>query len=293
VASTTKETSKDGASSDFNDEEDESEEESVSEADSGHGNVNEERVREDSPTSSSGSSSDGDEETTSELSSNDSESIGSSASSESLSDTSVPRIPAKLDTESKSLRILPLPQSSSGSTSVLSITIPNSTIAKKELTSEIHPLEALYKRPQTGLETSLNSTQPTFSFFGADADADEDHEAEQQDQVPITPYTQQEFEFRRSRSAAPTPDTAHHNKRFIWPKDNEIDEEQGEGASPTPKNQATQSRDAADGDTPVNDFQKWFYEHRGEVNRAWKKKRKLAAKEKRQRENRKRQDRLI
>jgi hypothetical protein len=40
-----------------------------------------------------------------------------------------------------------------------------------------------------------------------------------------------------------------------------------------------------------SDFQKWFYEHRGDTSRAWKKRRREAAKDKRQRENRKKGDR--
>jgi hypothetical protein len=36
----------------------------------------------------------------------------------------------------------------------------------------------------------------------------------------------------------------------------------------------------------TSDFQKWFWEHRGDLNRSWKKRRKTTAKEKRYRENR-------
>ena len=39
---------------------------------------------------------------------------------------------------------------------------------------------------------------------------------------------------------------------------------------------------------PESEFAKWFWEHRGETNRAWKRRRREAAKEKRLRENRKR-----
>jgi hypothetical protein len=42
-----------------------------------------------------------------------------------------------------------------------------------------------------------------------------------------------------------------------------------------------------------SDFQKWFYEHRGEANRAWKRRRKLVAKDKRHRENKRRSDRVM
>ena len=133
---------------------------------------------------------------------------------------------------------------------------------------------------------------PPFSFFGADPD-----EAESHNQVPFTPFTQREFEFRGQRSAAPTPDTAHPSKRFMWPVDKESDEEEGDESIGTPsakdkgKGVAADSKDGRDGKEPESDFQKWFYEHRGETNRAWKKRRKAAAKEVRQRENRKRADR--
>lgn len=43
----------------------------------------------------------------------------------------------------------------------------------------------------------------------------------------------------------------------------------------------------------TSDFQKWFWENRGEVNRGWKKRRKVVSKEKRQRENRKRGEQRV
>lgn len=100
------------------------------------------------------------------------------------------------------------------------------------------------------------------------------------------------------RSAAPTPDTAHANKRFVWPTDEDDEDGDGDGEEPdaasTPS--ASKSKAVVDGanggGTEETDFQKWFYEHRGEANRAWKKRRKVVAKEVRQRENRKRQERI-
>jgi hypothetical protein len=41
-------------------------------------------------------------------------------------------------------------------------------------------------------------------------------------------------------------------------------------------------------DEPESEFQKWFWENRGNVNRAWKKRKRTVAKDKRQRESRKR-----
>ncbi|KAE9377344.1 hypothetical protein N431DRAFT_555554 [Stipitochalara longipes BDJ] len=170
------------------------------------------------------------------------------------------------------------PQSSSGPG--LTIKIPDS-ITSTPIASSVHPLEALYKRksdeqPKAG---------PSFSFFGDNED--EDVAVETHLQVPLTPFTQKDFEYRGIRSAAPTPDTAHANKKFVWPTDNDDDDEEEQASSPIrePKGKEKEAE-------PESDFQKWFWENRGNVNRAWKKRRKVVAKEKRQRENRKRQDRL-
>ncbi|KAL3423686.1 hypothetical protein PVAG01_05433 [Phlyctema vagabunda] len=171
------------------------------------------------------------------------------------------------------------PESSSG----LTIKIP----APEVIATEIHPLEALYKRKAPASETE--ETQPeaaAFSFFGADNASDVDEEeAEKRDHVPMpmTPFTQKDFEHRGLRSAAPTPDTAHASKRFIWPNENE-DDEDDEDSSPI-----RESADRKEGKSAQDesDFQKWFWENRGDANRAWKKRRKVVAKEKRQRKNRK------
>jgi hypothetical protein len=172
------------------------------------------------------------------------------------------------------------PQSSSGPG--LTIKIPDS-MTSTPISSSVHPLEALYKRksdeqPKAG---------PSFSFFGDNEE--EDIGAETHLQVPLTPFTQRDFEYRGIRSAAPTPDTAHPNKRFVWPTNNDDDEEDEEEASSPIREPKGKEKEAE----PESDFQKWFWENRGNVNRAWKKRRKVVAKEQRQRENRKRQDRAI
>jgi hypothetical protein len=173
------------------------------------------------------------------------------------------------------------PQSSSGAG--LSIKIPES-MTSTPIASSVHPLEALYKQnpeeqPKAG---------PSFSFFG-DND-EEDIAGETHLQVPLTPFTQKDFEYRGIRSAAPTPDTAHPNKRFVWPTDNDDEDDDEEARSPIREPKGKQKDTEAE---PESDFQKWFWENRGDVNRAWKKRRKVVAKEKRQRENRKGQDRAI
>lgn len=193
------------------------------------------------------------------------------------------------------------PNSRPASSSGLTITIPPpANLATPAAESKsVHPLEALYKRPASTPSSKVQSGSskpdvPLFSFFGADQD-----EAESHDPVPFTPFTQREFEFRGQRSAAPTPDTAHPNKRFMWPVDKDNDEEEEgdeDGGTPSAKNKGKgisigSKEGEEDGKEPESDFQKWFYEHRGETNRAWKKRRKAVAKEARQRENRKRADR--
>jgi hypothetical protein len=190
-------------------------------------------------------------------------SASDSSSEESSSDES--------ETEEVQSAITSRPQSSAGP--ALTIKIPTPILA-------VHPLEALYKRPKTDANPNPTSS---FSFFGADNN--EEVEVETQLQVPLTPFTQKDFEFRGLRSAAPTPDTAHPNKRFIWPT--EDDDDDNEASSPIQKDGKPE-----EGKSESN-FQKWFWENRGETNRAWKKRRKEVAKEKRQRENRKRSDRAV
>jgi hypothetical protein len=119
----------------------------------------------------------------------------------------------------------------------------------------------------------------------------------------MTPFTRQDLELRGVRSAAPTPDTAHPSRRFTpWerendkgghddeePADEDSEEDEDELAS---TNSVTAPGDEGD-EKPASDFQKWFWENRGDLNRSWKKRRKTAGKEKRYRENKARMARAI
>ncbi|KAI5856150.1 hypothetical protein GGS23DRAFT_438309 [Durotheca rogersii] len=196
------------------------------------------------------------------------------------------------------------PKSSSSVTS-LTIKIPPATPAS----AKVHPLEALYKRPPGGAATPGQAAAEPFSFFGGDDDDDDDMEDEDDvvaplHQPPMTPFTKQDFDFRNVRSAAPTPDTAHPSRTFnLWPRngladdDDDDDEADADGEEPHDgkEEQRGDAAGTANGPTgagadasqaPLSDFQKQFWERRGDLNRAWRRRRKAAAKEKRYRENR-------
>ncbi|TVY28700.1 hypothetical protein LHYA1_G002399 [Lachnellula hyalina] len=224
-------------------------------------------AEEDTETSTSGSSS----------SESDSESDSSESSESSESESALQPSP----------RPLSRPQSSSGPPISLSIKIP-SAISTPAHT--VHPLEALYKKPKPDDGVAPEPDVPSFNFFGADGDVDEEMD-EVPNQVPLTPFTQRDFEYRGMRSAAPTPDTAHPNKRFVWPTENSDDEDDDVPTSPIRKGSSSKEGEKKEGASAESDFQKWFYENRGDTSRAWKKRRRTVAKEKRHRENRKRGER--
>ncbi|KAI6372697.1 hypothetical protein MCOR25_003663 [Pyricularia grisea] len=200
----------------------------------------------------------------------------------------------------------PRPKSASSVMS-LTIKIPPATPVTPGKAS-VHPLEALYKRPKPdGKESSaVSEEKPGFTFFGGEDFEDQDMEDEANSgalQPPMTPFTRQDWEHRNIRSAAPTPDTAHHNRSFrFWPPPGEEDdiaedeeEEDGDDDNEAGDNNGSASEAAAaSGEkAPTTDFQKWFWENRGDLNRSWKKRRKLAGKEKRYRENRSRASRAV
>lgn len=234
-------------------------------------------VVEDSETSTSGSSSE------------DSD-VESDDSSESSEDDSVEEASSESSEEHVDSRPVSRPQSSSGPPIGLSIKIPPS--ASSTPIPAVHPLEALYKKPKADSKEASKPEASTFSFFSADSEADEEMD-EVPAQLPLTPFTQRDFEYRGIRSAAPTPDTAHPNKRFTWPTEGSDDENDDAPSSPIRKSTSGESSKKEEGTAPESDFQKWFYEHRGETTRAWKKRRRTAAKEKRHRENKKRESRAI
>lgn len=183
----------------------------------------------------------------------------------------------------------------------------------EETTSKsAHPLETLFKlpvpaTPQSEPRPSLEiNTQ--FSFFGGDIDDNGDDDnvegtAGSGLEPPQTPFTKQDLRTRGIRSAAPTPDTAGPKRINFWENndnnnndyDNEGDDEhypENESNNPKKKWKEIISGEAqSKGKGKIagaegGDFASWFWENRGENNRAWKKRRREAAKEVRQRENR-------
>ena len=164
---------------------------------------------------------------------------------------------------------------------------PTSTPA----TGEIHPLEALFKRPNNAASRTPKkpALEVSTSFNFLDPDANEN--GSQGLVIPQTPYTQQDIRQRRQRSAAPTPDTAAPGKTFgdLWEGNSDIsaDDEnmEIEGA---PKAEADEASAKKKKDQPQSEFQKRFWEQRGETNREWKRKRREATKEKRHNANKER-----
>ena len=154
---------------------------------------------------------------------------------------------------------------------------------------EVHPLEALFKRPKAAASQTQTPKKPqlevstSFNFF--DPDVAETGST----LMPQTPFTQQDFRHRRQRSAAPTPDTALPGKTFddVWgggsmndvDSDGEDDEEQANAGAPQENTKGEKQ-----GEKPESEFAKWFWDHRGENNRAWKRRRREAAKEQRVKE---------
>ncbi|KAI0879994.1 uncharacterized protein GGS22DRAFT_176165 [Annulohypoxylon maeteangense] len=270
---------------------------------------------EDDGTSSSGSSSDESDDI--EVSAQEVES-----SDEKEAETKAPPKPLKVETYSLSSPVSVLktefarPKSSSSVTS-LTIKIPPVTPAA----AKVHPLEALYKRPKgdTAISGEVAREAQPFSFFDGNDNDDDDDDDDGDDikhkktmgppsQPPMTPFTKQDFEFRNVRSAAPTPDTAHPSSRTfnLWPRhgsadDGAEDDEDGDDSYGNQGNKVTVTagvNDQAmtvngDNQVPTSDFQRQFWESRGDLNRSWRKRRKTASKEKRYRENRARAERAI
>lgn len=205
------------------------------------------------------------------------------------------------------------PKSASSAKS-LTIKIPPATPSS----NKVHPLEALYKRQQQGEAVGAADTagdQP-FSFFGGqDVEEDDDDDLgqgkavdgpeidngegssqagfSQGNQLPMTPFSKQDFEWRGMRSAAPTPDTAHPSRYSrIWPLRDDREESPGiaegdedDDQMDMPGGAGTENPGEGEPTNPNTDFQKWFYENRGDLNRSWQRRRKVAAKQKRYREN--------
>ena len=167
------------------------------------------------------------------------------------------------------------------------------TLSSAEVAPEVHPLEALFKRPKAkAIDTPRKApnleVKTSFSFFSPDDGTDSSNQA-----VPQTPFTQRDLQDRSMRSAAPTPDTAAPGKSGfgnLWGSSSFVeDEDTTDGQSRV--RQRAQDKGLSTGaeregeQNGESDFAKWFWEHRGETNRAWKRRKREAAKEKRQREN--------
>lgn len=205
------------------------------------------------------------------------------------------------------------PKSSSSARS-LTIKIPPATPSS----NKVHPLEALYKRQQQGEAAATTDTggDQSFAFFGGQDVEEEDDDGlgqgesvdgpgmdndesnsqaglSQGNQPPMTPFSKQDFEWRGMRSAAPTPDTAHPSRYSrIWPLRDDREDSPGIAEGEEPDDEVGSSggaglENSGEGEptNPNTDFQKWFYENRGDLNRSWQRRRKVAAKQKRYREN--------
>ena len=158
-------------------------------------------------------------------------------------------------------------------------------------TSEVHPLEALFKRPKNAASHTPRKPNLEVSTSFNLSDPGVDGGESQTLVIPQTPFTQQDIRQRRQRSAAPTPDTAAPGKTFgdMWAGTSDIsdadeDDEQEDATAGKVEDASTGSKD----EKPESEFSKWFWEHRGETNRAWKRRRREAAKEKRQKDNKER-----
>ncbi|KAF2487934.1 hypothetical protein BDY17DRAFT_314734 [Neohortaea acidophila] len=165
--------------------------------------------------------------------------------------------------------------------------------ASTEGTKEVHPLEALFKRPASKTSDDAKPRpkpiDTSFSLFDVSTAANEedDDEGGEVDMPPQTPHTRRDLEWRSIRSAAPTPDTAALGRHFSFPSDDRSDEDddvdmQNE-AEPEQPNDGEEGAQHREGESA---FRKWFYENRGDLNRGWKKRRREEKKVLRQRESR-------
>jgi hypothetical protein len=219
----------------------------------------------------------------------------------------------------------------------LTIRIPG-TEPSLESESEIHPLEAVFKRRKALFSPGAPAESSTFTFFEPD-EAEEAEEVEAPSLIPpLTPFTARDMRQRNMRSPAPTPDTAAPWRKTSFPWSNEAHEEEGKvedipeaendrssplGKKVTSKADISLQKPSAvkekvtlhlrhgktlevdkewvlldpatlnvpeelDPAKQTKTFEEIFYETRGETNRAWKRRRRDALKERRKRENKKR-----
>ncbi|OHE91302.1 hypothetical protein CORC01_13417 [Colletotrichum orchidophilum] len=236
---------------------------------------------------------DDDDTSSSDSSSSDDD---SSDSDEERAETTKVSVPAIVDSPLSAIKAADATRPRSAASNVsLTIKIPPSTPA------QVHPLEALYKRPKQDGNAAAGPAKEAepFSFFGSGGDdIEEDEDVAASSQMPMTPFTAQDVEWRNVRSAAPTPDTAHpnHTKPF-WAIGNEGEEEEDEDEETREEIEATlnaeRNADPEGSSGPGGDFQKWFWENRRDLNQSWMKRRKSAAKERRHRDNKSRASKAV
>lgn len=150
--------------------------------------------------------------------------------------------------------------------------------SSEQPSTDVHPLEALFKRraPDSAGTKTSPEVNTRFSFFG-NSDDIESEEEEKGTTGPFTPFTKRDIQERGLRSAAPTPDTAVADRHIQW---NESEDEDDDLYKSPVRNSGISTKDEESG------FAQWFWDNRGDNNRAWKKRRRDAAKEERQSENR-------
>ncbi|EFQ88462.1 hypothetical protein CFE70_009842 [Pyrenophora teres f. teres 0-1] len=216
------------------------------------------------------------------------------------------------DSEAESRSASPSPVSSTKGKKT-----PNTPKPTESAGKEVHPLEALFKRAkpadgETSTPKKLTPINTSFSFF--DNEEPLEPNGEPIEDAPITPFTQRDIEWRGLRSAAPTPDTATIGRRFSFDwrtNSQEIDDEDMGDLDPDAEQRLTLNTRAnaaskklpgvveedeedaagttagAEEEKPESEFKKWFWENRGDLNRAWKRRRRDALKAKRKIENNK------
>ncbi|RYP35909.1 hypothetical protein DL767_003598 [Monosporascus sp. MG133] len=250
----------------------------------------------DDETSSSGTSSDEESDASDQPGASEEESDNSEEEVEQKNSQVATDKRSKLEAPSLSSPVATLKSESgrprSSSSTSLTIKIPPTTPAK------VHPLEALYKRPKAEESASKDTHQGSepFAFFDNE-DLEEEVSMGPPSQPPMTPFTKRDFDYRNVRSAAPTPDTAHPSRSFnLWSREDTLEEalEEDEDEDTTMAASVEQGTAATSNtDAPTSEFQKQFWENRGDLNRKWRKRKKMAAKEKRYRENKARAQRAI
>jgi hypothetical protein len=166
----------------------------------------------------------------------------------------------------------------------------NARLGSSAEADEVHPLESLFKKPHK--PASQDVAKPSleistgFSFFGPLDDIEDEAE------VPLTPFSQ-DNRTRGLRSAAPTPDTAHPSRfnsydsaRYLEGEESDKADDAAEVAQEHSVSSPKRLRNSTKSAAEPSDFEKMFWEKRGDNNRAWKGRRRAVLKEKRHRENR-------